>query len=50
MAFPNKMETFPNLAAAVQLPERKAAADGGEAEARRRRGRARREARDAAPP
>jgi uncharacterized 2Fe-2S/4Fe-4S cluster protein (DUF4445 family) len=40
MAFPNKREAFPNLAAAVPLPARKAAAEG-EAGGRRR-GRARR--------
>ncbi len=39
MAFPNKTEPFPNLAAAVKLPARRSA--GGEAdEGRRRRGRA----------
>jgi uncharacterized 2Fe-2S/4Fe-4S cluster protein (DUF4445 family) len=43
MAFPNKTEAFPNLAAAVPLPERRGASDsGGEADGRRRRGRARR--------
>jgi uncharacterized 2Fe-2S/4Fe-4S cluster protein (DUF4445 family) len=42
MAFPNKAEPFPELAATVALPPRKSAED--EAEGRRRRGRARRAA------
>jgi uncharacterized 2Fe-2S/4Fe-4S cluster protein (DUF4445 family) len=40
MAFPNKTEAFPNLAAAVPLPARKAAAEGEGGG--KRRGRARR--------
>jgi uncharacterized 2Fe-2S/4Fe-4S cluster protein (DUF4445 family) len=40
MAFPNKAEPFPNLAAAVTLPVRRAAAQAGGEEGRRRRGRA----------
>jgi uncharacterized 2Fe-2S/4Fe-4S cluster protein (DUF4445 family) len=39
MAFPNKVEAFPNLAASIKLPAR---SGGGENEPRRRRGRARR--------
>jgi uncharacterized 2Fe-2S/4Fe-4S cluster protein (DUF4445 family) len=42
MAFPNKVETFPNLAAAVALPERRSASEEGETEGRRRRARERR--------
>jgi uncharacterized 2Fe-2S/4Fe-4S cluster protein (DUF4445 family) len=41
MAFPNKVEAFPNLAASIKLPAR---SGGGENEPRRRRGRARRAA------
>jgi uncharacterized 2Fe-2S/4Fe-4S cluster protein (DUF4445 family) len=44
MAFPNKTEPFPHLAAAVRLPERRATAEEEGGEARRRRGRARRAA------
>ena len=40
MAFPNKVEPFPNLAAAVTLPERRENALSGADEGRRRRGRA----------
>jgi len=40
MAFPNKVEAFPSLAAAVALPERREAAPVGADEPRRRRGRA----------
>jgi uncharacterized 2Fe-2S/4Fe-4S cluster protein (DUF4445 family) len=40
MAFPNKTEAFPNLAAAVSLPTRAMNAEGGETAGRRRRGRA----------
>ena len=40
MAFPNKAEPFPNLAAAVTLPVRRAGAQAGGEEGRRRRGRA----------
>jgi len=40
MAFPNKAEAFPNLAAAVALPARQDAAQAGGQETRRRRGRA----------
>jgi len=43
MAFPNKTEAFPHLAAAVPLPAR-TNAPGSDGEGRRRRGRARREA------
>jgi uncharacterized 2Fe-2S/4Fe-4S cluster protein (DUF4445 family) len=43
MAFPNKTEAFPNLAAAVTLPERRAVQSGeSSTEGRRRRGRAQR--------
>jgi uncharacterized 2Fe-2S/4Fe-4S cluster protein (DUF4445 family) len=41
MAFPNKIEAFPQLAAAVTLPEKKAASPDGGAEGGRRRRRAR---------
>jgi uncharacterized 2Fe-2S/4Fe-4S cluster protein (DUF4445 family) len=41
MAFPNKVESFPNLAASVPLPARKSAGDGADGSPRRR-GRARR--------
>ena len=42
MAFPNKTEPFPNLAAAVELPKpREAAGAGSGGEGRRRRSRAR---------
>jgi uncharacterized 2Fe-2S/4Fe-4S cluster protein (DUF4445 family) len=40
MAFPNKADAFPNLAAAVALPARRSGS-AGEGEGRRRRGRAR---------
>ena len=40
MAFPNKTEPFPNLAAAVALPARRDADAAGSGEPRRRRGRA----------
>jgi hypothetical protein len=40
MAFPNKAEAFPNLAAAVTLPARSASGEAG-GERRRRGGRAR---------
>ncbi len=40
MAFPNRAEPFPNLAAAVKLPERRSTAQAGGDESRRRRGRA----------
>jgi uncharacterized 2Fe-2S/4Fe-4S cluster protein (DUF4445 family) len=42
MAFPNKSEPFPNLAAAVPLPVRRESAFAGAEDGRRRRGRARR--------
>lgn len=38
MAFPNKVHAFPNLAAAMPLPARRAQAEAGEDGARRRRG------------
>ena len=43
MALPNKVEAFPNLAAAVQLPERRQVAgdEAGDSGGRRRRGRGR---------
>jgi len=37
MAFPNKVEAFPNLEAEVKLPEKKAVSQGGEDGGRRRR-------------
>ncbi|WP_245455778.1 ASKHA domain-containing protein [Neorhizobium lilium] len=37
MALPNKVDSFPNLAQVVNLPERKTLSDGGEAGGRRRR-------------
>jgi uncharacterized 2Fe-2S/4Fe-4S cluster protein (DUF4445 family) len=37
MALPNKIDSFPNLARVVTLPERKASGDTGEAGGRRRR-------------
>ncbi len=37
MALPNKVDSFPNLARVVTLPERKSQADGGDAGGRRRR-------------
>jgi uncharacterized 2Fe-2S/4Fe-4S cluster protein (DUF4445 family) len=37
MALPNKVDSFPQLAATVTLPERKAQAEGGESGGRRRR-------------
>jgi uncharacterized 2Fe-2S/4Fe-4S cluster protein (DUF4445 family) len=39
MAFPNKVEPFPNLAAVVALPRRESSTAGAD-ESRRRRGRA----------
>ena len=44
MAFPNKVEAFPNLAAAVTLPTRAGDGASGPDEGRRRRGRAARRA------
>jgi uncharacterized 2Fe-2S/4Fe-4S cluster protein (DUF4445 family) len=44
MAFPNKTEPFPNLAAAVALPAKRDGAEAGIEEGRRRRGRAARRA------
>jgi uncharacterized 2Fe-2S/4Fe-4S cluster protein (DUF4445 family) len=40
MAFPNKVEPFPNLAAVVALPARRESSTAGADESRRRRGRA----------